>query len=66
MLSAFRAQGELSWRKEGILQDLREIFRISEERHRLELARVNSEACLGGPSLYESVFAHILFFFDTS
>jgi len=42
VISAFKVQGELTWKKEIILQDLRMIFKISEERHRQELKRVES------------------------
>jgi len=40
LLSAFRAQGELTWKKEQILQELRGLLKISDERHRLEVKRV--------------------------
>jgi hypothetical protein len=52
VLTAFRAQGELTWRKEKILQELRDVLRIPEERHRLELARVLSEAALTDGNLF--------------
>jgi len=37
VLAAFRAQGELTWKKETILGDLRGTLKISDERHRMEL-----------------------------
>eukprot|EP00698_Gefionella_okellyi_P005679 TRINITY_DN15147_c0_g1_i1.p1 TRINITY_DN15147_c0_g1~~TRINITY_DN15147_c0_g1_i1.p1 ORF type:complete len:320 (-),score=45.76 TRINITY_DN15147_c0_g1_i1:38-865(-) len=43
VLTAFRAQGELTWRKEAILQDLRDVLRIAQERHRTELQRIAAE-----------------------
>ncbi|KAL6078401.1 ENT domain-containing protein [Balamuthia mandrillaris] len=46
VLSAFRAQGELTWKKESIMQDLRDILRISEERHRMEIKRVREDEAL--------------------
>jgi len=41
LISAFRAQGELSWKKETILQDLRTILKISDERHKMEIKRAD-------------------------
>jgi len=40
VISAFRAQGELTWKKETILQELRGVLKISEDRHKMELKRV--------------------------
>eukprot|EP01114_Cavostelium_apophysatum_P019146 TRINITY_DN6086_c0_g1_i1.p1 TRINITY_DN6086_c0_g1~~TRINITY_DN6086_c0_g1_i1.p1 ORF type:complete len:335 (+),score=89.59 TRINITY_DN6086_c0_g1_i1:111-1115(+) len=39
VISAFKVQGELTWKKEMVLQDLRAILKVSEERHRMELKR---------------------------
>lgn len=39
-LAAFFAQGELTWQKEGILGDLRQMLRISEEHHQREIQRI--------------------------
>jgi hypothetical protein len=36
IVAAFRAQGDLTWKKESILQDLRAVLKISDERHRME------------------------------
>jgi len=43
LISAFRAQGELTWKKASILEDLRQILKISDERHKLELERVRED-----------------------
>jgi len=37
VIASFRANGELTWKKETVLQDLRAILKISDERHRMEL-----------------------------
>lgn len=50
VVSAFKAQGELTWRKESILVELRSLLKISEERHRQELRRVDDSV----PSLSSS------------
>mmetsp|Transcript_19721 Transcript_19721/g.27503 ORF Transcript_19721/g.27503 Transcript_19721/m.27503 type:complete len:302 (-) Transcript_19721:1399-2304(-) len=50
IVSAFKAQGELTWRKESILVELRSLLKISEERHRQELRRVDDSV----PSLSSS------------
>eukprot|EP01103_Thecamoeba_quadrilineata_P017862 TRINITY_DN651_c0_g1_i4.p1 TRINITY_DN651_c0_g1~~TRINITY_DN651_c0_g1_i4.p1 ORF type:complete len:361 (-),score=142.29 TRINITY_DN651_c0_g1_i4:52-1134(-) len=42
-MSAFRAQGELTWKKEKILQELRSVLKISDERHKMELLRVDED-----------------------
>jgi hypothetical protein len=39
IVTAFKAQGELTWKKENILQDLRAILKVSDERHKMELKR---------------------------
>lgn len=57
VLNALRAQGELSWKKEGVLQDLRLLLHITEERHRLELQRVATDAYLTHSNLYGSRMA---------
>lgn len=50
IVSAFKAQGELTWRKESILVELRSLLKVSEERHRQELRRVDDSI----PSLSSS------------
>lgn len=42
---ALRAQGELTWKKEQLLHDLRQVLKISDERHRMEITR--AEEALG-------------------
>jgi len=37
VIAALRAQGELTWKKETLLHDLRSVLKISDERHRMEL-----------------------------
>lgn len=37
---AFKSQGELSWARERVLSELRALLKVSEERHRQELRRV--------------------------
>lgn len=44
VLSAFRSQGELTWKKDEILVELRSILKVSEDRHRLELKRIEDLA----------------------
>jgi len=39
IITAFRSQGELTWKKETVLQELRSILKISDERHRIEVKR---------------------------
>lgn len=46
IISAFRAQGELSWEKIQCLEDLRGHLHISEQYHRSEVQRVNLNASL--------------------
>jgi hypothetical protein len=46
IISAFRAQGELTWRKDRVLQELRILLRIPEEKQRLELIRVANDEAL--------------------
>jgi len=46
VISAFRAQGELTWHKDRLLQDLRSVLKISDDKHRLELMRVESDETL--------------------
>eukprot|EP01102_Stenamoeba_stenopodia_P020016 TRINITY_DN767_c0_g1_i1.p1 TRINITY_DN767_c0_g1~~TRINITY_DN767_c0_g1_i1.p1 ORF type:complete len:444 (-),score=109.73 TRINITY_DN767_c0_g1_i1:72-1403(-) len=46
VISAFRAQGELTWQKDRILQELRSVLKVSDEKHRLELLRVESDDTL--------------------
>ncbi len=36
VITAFKAQGELTWKKETILQELRAVLKISDERHKME------------------------------
>jgi len=43
ILSAFRAQGELTWKKEQTLQELRAFLKISDERHKMEVKRVSED-----------------------
>ena len=45
-MRAFKAQGELSWEKQTILDNLKEILHISESRHRAETLRCNSDPLL--------------------
>jgi len=40
VLTAFRAQGELTWKKDEILVELRTILKVSEDKHRSELKRL--------------------------
>eukprot|EP01087_Luapelamoeba_hula_P019784 TRINITY_DN6611_c0_g1_i1.p1 TRINITY_DN6611_c0_g1~~TRINITY_DN6611_c0_g1_i1.p1 ORF type:complete len:226 (-),score=51.82 TRINITY_DN6611_c0_g1_i1:104-781(-) len=46
VISAFRAQGELTWQKENVLHELRLLLRIADERHKLEIKRVRQDASL--------------------
>lgn len=46
LVSAFRAQGELTWKKAQLLQDLRQVLRVPEERHKMELKRVSEDETL--------------------
>jgi len=39
VITAFKAQGELTWKKETLLQDLRAILKISDDRHKMEAKR---------------------------
>jgi len=48
IIMAFRSQGDLSWKKENILLDLRAALKISDERHKQEIQK--SEQSLGIPS----------------
>lgn len=43
VISTFRAQGGLSEAKIRILRDLREVFHISQERHKAEARRVAND-----------------------
>lgn len=43
VISTFRAQGGLSDAKVRILRDLREVFHISQERHKAEARRVAND-----------------------
>lgn len=43
MVSVFRAQGSLSDVKAKILEELRSLFHISQERHRAEARRVAND-----------------------
>lgn len=43
IISTFRAQGELTDEKLKILQDLRDIFHITLDRHRAEARRVSND-----------------------
>jgi len=40
VISAFRAQGELTWKKEKTLHELRHLLKIADERHKMEMQRV--------------------------
>lgn len=40
IIMAFRAEGELTWKKENLLLELRNVMKISDERHRQEVQRV--------------------------
>lgn len=46
LLRVFRAQGELSWAKSKILEDLRALLHISPQRHRAELMRAEQDDLL--------------------
>jgi hypothetical protein len=39
IVTAFRAQGELTWKKESTLHDLRIILKVSDDRHKMEIKR---------------------------
>jgi phosphoenolpyruvate synthase/pyruvate phosphate dikinase len=39
IIKAFCAEGELTWEKQNIIDQLKIIFHITEERHRLELKK---------------------------
>jgi len=49
IVTAFRSQGELTWKKESILQELRTVLKVSEERHKMEIKR--SEQTLANANL---------------
>lgn len=46
ILSTFRAQGELTWQKHKVLEDLRVLLHISPQRHRAEMLRAESDPLL--------------------
>jgi len=46
VISAFRAQGDLTWKKAQLLQELRQALRVPEERHKMELKRVTDDDSL--------------------
>lgn len=46
VISTFRAQGGLSEAKARILHELREVFHISQERHKAEARRVANDELL--------------------
>jgi len=39
VVTAFKAQGELTWKKYSLLQDLRAVLKISDDRHKMEAKR---------------------------
>jgi hypothetical protein len=41
VLTAFRIQGDLTWKKETILSDLRGILKISDDSHRREVEKID-------------------------
>lgn len=43
VVSALRAQGELSWEKQKLMDRLRDVFHISNERHQAEVARAEND-----------------------
>jgi hypothetical protein len=57
IISVFRAQGELTWKKESILQDLRQLLRISDDRHKMELKRVREDENLAEIAKLNSGFS---------
>jgi len=62
IVNAFFAQGELTWRKEQLLQEARAALKVSDAAHRRELARVhadNSLLQLRSTSLQDSYFPKI-------
>jgi hypothetical protein len=46
VLTAYRAQGELSWEKLKILDNLRKSLNISEKKHSVELNRIENDTKL--------------------
>mmetsp|Transcript_41201 Transcript_41201/g.63498 ORF Transcript_41201/g.63498 Transcript_41201/m.63498 type:complete len:107 (-) Transcript_41201:125-445(-) len=46
LISSFYAQGELTWRKEQLLQEARWALKISDDLHRRELQRVHTDSNL--------------------
>ncbi len=58
VVSAFRAQGELTWTKLKILDDLKAVLHVSQQRHRAELVRVESDKVIQDIALHcnEKVF----------
>jgi len=46
VIAAFRAQGELTWKKDSVLQDLRAMLKISDERHKMELRQADDALSL--------------------
>lgn len=46
LVSAFRAQGELTWQKHRLLDDLRVLLHVSPQRHRAELLRAECDPIL--------------------
>jgi hypothetical protein len=50
VVTAFRIQGELTWKKENLLQELRAVLKVSDERHRMEIKRAE-ETISANPQL---------------
>ena len=46
LISTFFAQGELTWRKEQLLQEARWALKISDDMHRRELQRIHADSIL--------------------
>ena len=43
VVSALQAQGELSWEKQKLIDRLRDVFHISNERHQAEISRAETD-----------------------
>jgi len=54
VISAFKEQGELTWKKESLLQELRGLLKISDERHLMELHRLEGGGNFVGYEAYSS------------
>ena len=63
VVAAFRAQGTVSWEKMRVLEQLRNLLFINNERHQAEMLRAEADPLLQklAVNFNESVFEYVFF-----